>query len=45
MTIDSKQAAQMVVANFTSSLTEVVKRLQSNKSVLFEFLQGVMAYK
>ena len=45
VTIDCKQAAQMVLTNLSSGLADVVKRLRSDKPVLFEFLQGVMVYK
>ncbi|KAL5005898.1 hypothetical protein ScPMuIL_017056 [Solemya velum] len=45
VSIDCKQAAQMVISTLADSLKEVVKKLKSNQSVLFEFLQGVMSYK
>ncbi|XP_052813444.1 vacuolar protein sorting-associated protein 8 homolog isoform X3 [Mya arenaria] len=44
VSIDSKQAAQMVFNNLAVSLADVVKQLKSEETVLFEFLQGVMAF-
>ncbi|XP_053385366.1 vacuolar protein sorting-associated protein 8 homolog [Mercenaria mercenaria] len=45
VSIDSKQAAQMVVSNLSVSLADVVKQLKTEKPVLFEFLHGVMAFR
>ena len=45
MSIDCKQAAQMVVTHLTVSLVDVVKQLKAEETVLYEFLQGVMAYR
>ena len=35
----------MVLNNLSSSLGDVVKQLNKEPAVLFEFLQGVMSYK
>lgn len=45
MSIDCKQAASMVMTSLTGSLRMVTGRLLSKPSVLFEFLQGVMAHR
>ena len=45
VSIDCKQAAQMVVTHLTVSLVDVVKQLKAEETVLYEFLQGVMAYR
>ncbi|XP_069107470.1 vacuolar protein sorting-associated protein 8 homolog isoform X1 [Argopecten irradians] len=43
--IDCKQAAQVVITALSSNLSAVVKELNTNPAVLFEFLQGVMSYR
>lgn len=45
VSIDCKQAAQMVINSLSSSLNDVVKQLKTDSATLFEFLQGVMSYK
>ncbi|XP_052234778.1 vacuolar protein sorting-associated protein 8 homolog isoform X2 [Dreissena polymorpha] len=45
VSIDSKQAAKMVVSHLTVELKDVVKQLQGDERVLFQFLQGVMLYR
>ncbi|KAL4217419.1 Vacuolar protein sorting-associated protein 8 [Mactra antiquata] len=45
VSIDSKQSAKIVVSHLTVSLTDVVNKLKQDRSVLYEFLQGVMAYR
>ena len=45
VSIDCKQAAQMVIGCFASNLGDITKQLRETPSVLFEFLQGVMACK
>ncbi|WAR10580.1 VPS8-like protein [Mya arenaria] len=45
VSIDSKQAAQMVFNNLAVSLADVVKQLKSEETVLFEFLQGASIFE
>ncbi|BFY99915.1 hypothetical protein BsWGS_02955 [Bradybaena similaris] len=45
VSIDCKQAAHTVISCLSSGLLDIVHKLQSNKSVLFEFLQGVISYR
>ncbi|XP_059149378.1 vacuolar protein sorting-associated protein 8 homolog [Physella acuta] len=45
VSIDCKQAAFIVISCLHSGLVDIVRRLSSNKSLLFEFLQGVISYR
>ncbi|KAL8564240.1 hypothetical protein ACOMHN_050851 [Nucella lapillus] len=45
VTIDCKQAAVTVVTSLPTSLRLVIGKLNANPRVLFDFLQGVMAYR
>ncbi|CAL1539613.1 unnamed protein product [Lymnaea stagnalis] len=45
VSIDCKQAAQTVISCLSSGLLDIVKRLGSNRTLLFEFLQGVIFYR
>ncbi|XP_013089193.2 vacuolar protein sorting-associated protein 8 homolog [Biomphalaria glabrata] len=45
VSIDCKQAASTVISCLSSGLLDITRRLSSNKTLLFEFLQGVMFYR
>ncbi|CAC5412316.1 VPS8 [Mytilus coruscus] len=45
VSIDCKQAAQMVIGCFASNLGDICKQLEDTPQILFEFLQGVMSCK
>lgn len=45
VSIDCKQAATTVMSSLASSLRTVISKLKAKENILFEFLQGVMAYR
>ena len=45
VSIDCRQAASTVMTSLASSLRTVIAKLRNKDSVLFDFLQGVMAYR
>ncbi|XP_070185455.1 vacuolar protein sorting-associated protein 8 homolog isoform X3 [Littorina saxatilis] len=45
VSIDCKQAATTVMASLQGSLRTVIAKLKDKENVLFEFLQGIMAYR
>ncbi|XP_070570211.1 vacuolar protein sorting-associated protein 8 homolog isoform X2 [Ptychodera flava] len=44
VTLDSKTTAQLILDDFTHSITDIAKKLES-QVVLYEFLKGVFDYK
>ncbi|XP_013387109.1 vacuolar protein sorting-associated protein 8 homolog isoform X2 [Lingula anatina] len=45
VSIDSKKTAQMVLLGFSTPLEEILKQLEPDKKLLYEFLKGVIEYK
>ena len=45
VSIDCRQAATTIISSLPASLPSVITRLKATENILFEFLQGVMAYR
>ncbi|ESO93558.1 hypothetical protein LOTGIDRAFT_215952 [Lottia gigantea] len=45
VSIDCKQAAHTVITSLASNLKDIVDKLSSKPTLLFEFLQGVISYR
>ncbi|XP_064646589.1 vacuolar protein sorting-associated protein 8 homolog isoform X2 [Lineus longissimus] len=43
--IDSKKTAQLVLIGFSRDLVDIVKKLENNTQVTYEFLKGVFEYR
>ena len=45
VSIDCRQAATTIISSLPASLPSVITRLKARENILFEFLQGIMAYR